>query len=211
MLLLLIAPVFAAATETGGPDRLEGVHFGVGVGMGWYTQTSIAYGEPYSYASVSSYTSLRLRLGKRWAIEPTLTLSRSGGTDSEEGSTVTVSDHWDRYSVGVRVRPLIASVDRVDLVGALGARHARVWWHQLTDDSDDEMDAERETAFQATTSAEVGLALEYWITPRLSISTEVGTEVYSASVTRHEPAMTVEKSYQAAFSPSGDAVFHLYF
>lgn len=137
MLLILIAPVFAAATETGGPDRLEGVHSGVGVGMSWYAQTSVSEGTSSSHTSVSSYTSLRLRLGKRWAIEPTLTLSRSGGTDSEEGSTVTVSDHWDRYSVGVRVRPLIASVDRVDLVGAIGAWHTREWWQQLTANSDD--------------------------------------------------------------------------
>lgn len=211
MLFLLVAPVLAAATEAGGPDRLEGVHFGVGVGMGWYTQTAISEGESYSYASVSSYTSLRLRLGKHVAIEPTLTLSRSGGRDSEDGSTVMVSDQTDRYSVGVRVRPLIASVDRVDLVGALGASHSRQWWQRLTDDSDDELDAERETSFQATTSAEVGLALEYWITQRLSISAEVGTNVFSASVTRREPEMTVEQSYQAAFWPSGDAVFHLYF
>lgn len=204
MLFLLIAPVLAAATETGGPDRLEGVHLGVGVGMSWYTQTSISDGDSSSYTSISSYTSLRLRLGKRWAIEPALTLSRSGGTDAEA-----VKEKTDRYSVGVRVRPLIASVDRVDLVGALGAWHTRQWWLQLTERSGEE--AERETSFQATTSAAVGVALEYWITPRLSISAEVGANVFSASVYKREPAMTVDKSYQLAFSPSGDAVFHLYF
>lgn len=211
MLLFLIAPVFAAATETGGPDRLEGVHVGVGVGMGWYTQTSISDGESYSYAAVSSYTSLRLRLGKRWAIEPSVRLYRSGSTESEDGSPVIVSEHSDGYSLGVRVRPLIASVDRIDFVGALGAWHTRQWWRQVTDDPGDEEDAARETAFLATTSAEVGVALEYWIMPRLSVSAEVGTNVYSASVYKREPELTVDKASQIAFSPCGDAVFHLYF
>jgi hypothetical protein len=206
MLLALIAPVFAEAT-----DRLEGVHFGVGVGMGWYTYTTTYEGQYSTSASVSSYTSLRLRLGKRWAIEPTLTLARSGGTETQEDSAVTVSEQSDRYVVGVRVRPLIASVDRVDFVGAVGVRHGRQWWKKLTDNADDELDPVRETTFAAATTAEVGVALEYWITPRVSVSAEVGTDVFSASVYTREPEMTVDESYAVTFAPSGDVVFHLYF
>lgn len=214
-----MASAFAAAAPVespvelpaDGPERLEGVHFGVGVGMGWYTHTTTLDGQAYSTAQVSSFTSIRLRLGRRWAIEPTVVLARSGGTSSAEDSTTTISQHTDRYSVGVRVRPLIASVDRVDVVGAIGARHTRVWWEQLTDTSDDDVDAVRETYFVAGTSAEVGLALEYWITPRLSVSAELATDVFSASVMTREPQMTVEESYDVEFSPSGDVVFHLYF
>lgn len=206
MLLLLLGPVFAAE-----PDRLEGVHFGIGVGAALYSATTLSDGDVYSYTSVSSYTSLRLRLGQRWALEPALRLGRSGSSDAEEGDPTTVTEHADAYSVGMRVRSRLATVDQVDLVAAVGAWHTREWWRRVTDNPEDDVEAERETSFQATTSAVVDVALEYWINPRLSVSAEVGTKVFSASVYKREPEMSVDTSYGLSFSPSGDAVFHVYF
>lgn len=148
MLLLLLGLVFAAE-----PDRLEGVHFGVGVGAALYSATTLSDGDVYAYTSVSSYTSLRLRLGQRWAIEPALRLGRTGSSDVEEGDPTTVTEHADAYSVGMRVRSRLATVDQVDLVAAVGAWHTREWWRRVTDNPEDDVEAERETSFQATTSA----------------------------------------------------------
>jgi hypothetical protein len=206
MLLTLVAAALAEPTPV--TDRLPGVHFGVGVGLGLYLHTETYDDQLLSVASVSSYTSMRVRLGRRFALEPTFRIGRTGGREENGDGVVSTTEHTDSYAVGLRVRPLLASVDRVDLVGLFGATHTRSWREELTGTGDDQL---RETSFSATSSGQVGLALEYWITPRLSISGELATDVFSASVRSQEPSAVRETSYSFGFAPSGDMVFHLYF
>src|SRR4051812_31940217 len=105
--MLLCALALATPVPTSSPlptDRLKGLHLGMGVGFGLYARTEFFSGESVTAVSVSSYTSLRLRFGRTFALEPTFRIERSGGKDTVEGSEVITLHHEDSFTVGLRFR-----------------------------------------------------------------------------------------------------------
>ncbi len=206
MLSLLVVVGLARAEEA--PERLKGFHFGLGGGVGWYSYNLLgADGDLESVSGASTVVSARLRLSEVVALEPTLRASHEAAESWEAFSTEPSrvgAAREDGYGIGLGARVRLAAADRADLAGIVKAGHSRAWL-------DDEDHGDRSTAFGHTTSAGVGVGIEYWVARRVSVGADFETTLLSWSVSRSEPS---EKEYTRlwfGFQPGGDMKVHLYF
>ncbi|MFN7142937.1 MAG: outer membrane beta-barrel protein, partial [Myxococcota bacterium] len=198
MLLALLGWVQAAE-----PERLEGFHFGIGGGLGFYSWSNTSSdGTESSGISTSTSMTMRFRLGRILTLEPgvsgTHEVTRSYALAEDAAADTRAVD--DRYRLGLRARVRLASVDELDLVGIVGVSHRRAW-----DSLQEEPEGARETAFTTSTDAGIGVSIEYWLARRVSLSVEVGSDVLGWTTARYEPSDRASESVRLELNPSGAA------
>lgn len=209
MFTLLVAT--ALAVEPPPPDaRLQGVH--LGLGMSFYLITTSATDLELDSGLVGgSSVSFRLRLSEAVTLAPSVRASgssRSAGPRADEEN----DDATEEYtsvggSLGVELRGRLAHRDRIDLLGIVG-----VWssMSELTEQPQPLLeDQGPETARYYGGSAEVGVGLEYWITPRISAGADITGTVVNAVY--YESETEYEQYVSFGFSPHSAVALTFYF
>lgn len=208
MLLPLITIAAAAPVE-----RLDGVHLGIGVGLGWYSYTMVSGDEVLSQASVSSFAGARVRLNRRWGIEPSVLVLHTdeAGSTRSQGITYSNTLQTTQWQAGLRTTRVAGSLDRVDLLMAIGVSGGRVNFVSTATQTDVNESEPADRFERWNAAGEVGLGIEYWIEPRLSLGADLATQFIEYSISDSTTNDREDESLELAFHPTGNLVLRLYF
>lgn len=207
MLTLMVASALAAEAAPD-PERLEGVHLGLGMSFYLVTTSATDVELPTGLVGRSS-VSARLRLGPSFTLAPSVRVSsgqasagkRIDGEDQEPEEEYT----YLSLSAGVDARLRVAHHQRMDLIGIVGV---------FAENKSQEVQPTGESTEPIRTegfggSLEFGVGVEYWINPEISVGADVSATVLSA--TRLQDDDVYEDSLWFGLSPNSGASLTFYF
>lgn len=198
----------AAPPPPAAPDRLEGVHLGLGMSF-YLVTTSVTSLQAYSGVVGRSSVSARLRLSPDFTLAPSLRVSSSSSRTGRRMDDTDEEPHEEStnfgVSAGIDTRFRMAKHAHMDLVGIVG-----VFGEGGTLKTVPTTQSEHETISEGLGgSLELGLGLEYWITREISVGADVSATVLSAWRSQDDPEFDEELWF--GLSPSSGASLTLYF
>lgn len=190
------------------PDRLKGVH--LGLGMSFYLVTTSATSLDVQSGVVGrSSVSARLRLSPDFTLAPSLRVSssssRAGQRIDDEDEEPHEESTYFGVSAGIDTRFRMAKQARMDLVGIVG-----IFGESGTLKTVPTTHSEDETVSEGLGgSLELGLGLEYWLTHEISVGADVSATILSAWRSQDETEFDEELWF--GLSPSSGASLTFYF
>lgn len=173
------AAAIPVAEAEPGAERLDGVRLGLGMSF-YLIATSAADLERQSGLTGGSSVSARLRLGRGFTFAPSLRVSNTyealgARVDEEDGEP---TDEYASLALSgeLEARFRLAHHQRMDLLGLAGVS---------VESSEIELREGGESADPTRTSwiagsLDLGVGLEYWITPEISLGADVSVSVLTA-------------------------------